>query len=72
MPSQQVFPVFLGNGKSFISNKIFSCSLILGASVHQKNVQIRPTVLTLKLDKGMGTFLPIFLTISILTNFGMV
>ena len=41
-----------GMGKTFISNKIFSCSLILGASVHQKIFQIGPTVLALKLDKG--------------------
>ena len=34
--SQQFLLVFLGNGKAFIPNKIFSCSLILGTSVHEK------------------------------------
>ena len=37
--------------RTFIGNKIFSCRLILGASVHQKIVQIGPTILALKLDK---------------------
>ena len=41
-----------GMGKTFISNKSFSCSLILGASVHQKIFQIGPTVLALKLGNG--------------------
>ena len=30
----------------------FSCSLVLGTSVHEKIFQIGPTVLALKLDKG--------------------
>ena len=42
--SQQVSPVFLGIGKAFIPNKIFSCSLILGTYVLEKNLQIGPTV----------------------------
>ena len=37
-------------GRAFIPNKIFSCSLILGTSVHEKTWQIGPTVLPLKLD----------------------
>ena len=49
---QQVFPVFLGNGKSIFAIEISSCRLILGASVHKKIFQIGPTVLALKLDKG--------------------
>ena len=39
-------------GRAFIPNKIFSCSLILGTSVHEKTWQIGPTVLPLKLDEG--------------------
>ena len=46
---QQVFPIFLRNGKSFIQKWE---ELILGASVHEKIFQIGPTVLALKLDKG--------------------
>ena len=49
---------FLANGKSFIPNKIFSCSLILGTSVHEKTCQIGPTVLALKLDEGGGCLVP--------------
>ena len=51
--------------KAFIPNKIFSCSLILGTSVHEKIFQIGPTVLALKLDEervlgggGGGNHLP--------------
>ena len=40
--------------RAFIVNKIFSCSLILGASVHEKTWQFGPTVLPLKLDEGGG------------------
>ena len=50
-PVQQVFPIFLRNGKSFFSNYIFSRSLILGTSVNEKKVQIGPTVMALKLDE---------------------
>ena len=39
-------------GRAFIPNKIFSCSLILETSVHEKTWQIGPTVLPLKLDEG--------------------
>ena len=46
------FQFFSGMGGAFISNKIFSCSLILGSSVHQKICQIGPTILALKLDTG--------------------
>ena len=45
------FPVFLGNEKNFYCDRIFSCSLILGTSVHEKILQIRPTILPLKLNK---------------------
>ena len=45
------FQFFSGMGRAFISNKIFSCSLILGTSFHQTIFQIEPTVLALKLDK---------------------
>ena len=31
---------FLGIGRAFIPNKIFSCSLILGTSVHEKTFQM--------------------------------
>ena len=50
-PLQQVFRVFLGNGKSFYSKQNFICSLILGTSVHEKRFQIGLTVFALKLDK---------------------
>ena len=43
---------FLGIGEAFIPNKIFSCSLILGTYVHEKTLQIGPTVLALNLDEG--------------------
>ena len=46
-----VFQFFLGMGRAFIPNKTFSCSLILGAFVHENLFQIGPTVLVLKLDK---------------------
>ena len=45
---QQVFPVFLGNEKSFFQTK----SLAVGSSFHETNFQIGPTVLDLKLDKA--------------------
>ena len=51
-PPPQVFPLFLRMGRAFVPNKIFSCSLILGSSVHGKTWQIGPTVLPLKLDEG--------------------
>ena len=38
-------------GRAFTPNKIISCSLILGTSVHEKNFQIGPAVLALKLDE---------------------
>ena len=44
--------VFEATAKNFIPNKIFSCSLIIGTSVHEKTWQIGPTVLPLKLDEG--------------------
>ena len=46
---QQVFLVFSRMGRAFISNKIFSCNLILETSFHQKIFQI-------------GDFLDFFLT----------
>ena len=49
---QQVFHIFLKNGKNFFANSTFRCRLILGTSVHEKVFQIGPTVLALKLDKG--------------------
>ena len=49
---QQVFLIFLRNGKSFFCKLHFSSRLIFGASVHEKIFQIGPTVLALKLDKG--------------------
>ena len=52
--SQQVFPVFLRMGRAFLPNKLFSCNLILGTSVHEKTCQIGPTTLALKLDEGGG------------------
>ena len=60
MLPQQVFPVYLGNGEKFYSKLIFSCRLILGASVHEKMFQIGATVLALKLDKGrvLGVAIP--------------
>ena len=51
---QQVFQVFLRMGRAFIANKIFSCNLILGTSVHQKTCQIGSTILALKLDERGG------------------
>ena len=51
-PPKQVFPLFLRMVRVFIPNKIFSCSLILGTSVHERTWQIGPTVLPLKLDEG--------------------
>ena len=67
------FKFFLRMGRAFTPDKIFSCNLILGTSVHEKIFQIGPTVLALKLDEGRvlwgegastlpWTFLPIFLT----------
>ena len=43
---------FSGMGIAFSANYIFSCRLILRASVHEIIFQIGPTILTLKLDKG--------------------
>ena len=43
---------FLRMGRAFSPNKIFSCSLILGTSAHEKNCQIGPTVLVPKFDEG--------------------
>ena len=51
-PPQQVFPVFSEMGRDLFANKIFTCRLILGTSVHGKLFQIGPTVLALKLHKG--------------------
>ena len=45
------FKFFFRMGRTFIPNKIFSCSLILGTSVHEKIFQIGPTVLVLKLNE---------------------
>ena len=51
----QVFQIFLANVRSFFANKIFSCSLILGTSFHEKIFQVGPTVLVLKIDQREGT-----------------
>ena len=60
--------------------KIFSCSLIIGTSFHQKTFQNGPTVWALKLDKGCwggrvwhpppphGLSLAIFLTMKMTLN----
>ena len=72
------FQLFLGMGRAFIPNKIFSCSLIPGTTVYEKIFQIGPTVLALKIDKGrvLGVattphglyFLPVLLTFKITFN----
>ena len=69
-PPNRFFKFFLRMERAFTPNNIFSCSLILGTSVHEKMLQIGPTVLALKLDNGRmlggttpsSTFKPIFLT----------
>ena len=48
---QQVFFSFSWEREELL-NKIFSCGLVLGTSVHENNFQIGTTVLAQKLDKG--------------------
>ena len=50
--SNRFLQFFSRMGKDFISNKSFSCSLILRTSVYQNIFQIGPTILALELDKG--------------------
>ena len=60
---QQVFPIFLRNGKSFFDKLNFTCRLILGTSVHE-NFQIGP--------HNFKTPCPIHFTIlHILTTFNL-
>ena len=39
-------------GELFLQSNFFSCRLILGASVHEKNFQMETAVLAPNLDKG--------------------
>ena len=39
-------------GELFLQSNFFSCRLILGTSVHEKNFQMETAILALKLDKG--------------------
>ena len=46
------FQYFSEMERAFFAKLNFICRHILGTSVHEKNSQIGPTVLALKLDKG--------------------
>ena len=67
-------------GELFLQSNFFSCRLILGTSVHEKNFQMETAVLALKLDKGkvldvatpppppLNKSLPIFLAMNMAFN----
>ena len=50
-PPPTGFSNFSQKCEELFANSIFTCRLILGTSVHEKNFQIGPTVLALKLER---------------------